>query len=227
MNLSNSESKRPFNIDEALSKIKQQVLPFPKAALFELAEKGFNSTFQILSACIISIRTKDEVTVPTSLSLFEKAKTPAEMLKLSVEEIDEIISPSTFHYGKAAQILEIAKVALEKFSGTLPCDFEILTSLKGVGPKCANLVLGIACNIPSVSVDVHVHRITNRWGYIAASTPEKSMAKLIEKLPRKHWIEINYLLVPFGKHICRGILPKCSVCSVLDMCRQIGVDKHK
>ena len=220
-------TEKSFNIDEAFAKIKNQISPFPKAALFELAEKGFNSTFEILLACIISIRTKDEVTIPCAEKLFQKARTPNEILNLSVDEIDKLISSSTFHYSKAKQFKEIAEIVIEKFNGNLPCDFEILTSLKGVGPKCANLVLGISCNIPSISVDIHVHRITNRWGYINSSTPEKSMLKLKEKLPEKYWTEINKLLVPFGKHICQGNLPKCSICSVLEMCKQVGVKKHR
>jgi endonuclease-3 len=100
-------------------------------------------------------------------------------------------------------------------------------SFAGVGPKCANLALGIACEEPFISVDVHVHRVTNRWGYIEASTPEKAMIALEAKLPRRYWIEINQLLVPFGKHVCTGQRPKCSVCPVLDMCRQVGVTSHR
>ena len=100
-------------------------------------------------------------------------------------------------------------------------------SFAGVGPKCAHLVLGIACGEPFISVDVHVHRVTNRWGYVKASTPEKTMAALGEKLPRRYWIEINRLLVPFGKHICTGNLPHCSTCPVLEMCQQVGVTSHR
>jgi len=109
----------------------------------------------------------------------------------------------------------------------LPCAFDSLTALSGVGPKCANLVLGIACNKPAgIPVDVHVHRITNRWGYVRGSTPEKTMAALERVLPRRYWLEINKLLVPFGKHVCTGKLPKCSTCPVLQYCRQVGVTSH-
>jgi endonuclease-3 len=116
---------------------------------------------------------------------------------------------------------------VEEYDSDLPCDPKVLLSFHGVGPNCANLVLGIACNQPFISVDIHVHRVTNRWGYVSAPTPEKTMAALQAKLPRRYWVEINRLLVPFGKHICTGVLPKCSTCPVFDICRQVGVTKHR
>jgi endonuclease-3 len=149
------------------------------------------------------------------------------MSKLTYEELDALINLSTFHERKASQILTIARRALEEYNGEIPCDAEILMSFAGVGPKCAHLVLGIACGEPFISVDIHVHRVTNRWGYVRAVTPEKTMAALETKLPRRHWIEINRLLVPFGKHICTGDLPHCSTCPVLEMCQQVGVKAHR
>ncbi|MDQ3812482.1 MAG: endonuclease III [Armatimonadota bacterium] len=220
-------TKRPFDVGVALSRIDDAIGPFPKAGLFELAEDGFDSPFEQLVACIISIRTYDEVMLPTARRLFAVAHTPAEILRLTPQEIDELISACTFHEPKAQTIHDIARRAVEEYGGNLPCDEEVLLSLRGVGPKCANLVLSIACDQPRIAVDIHVHRITNRWGYISAPTPEKSLAALIAKLPRDHWAEINRLLVPFGKHICTGTLPKCSTCPVLDMCQQVGVTKHR
>ena len=133
----------------------------------------------------------------------------------------------TFHEPKAKQIHEIARRAVAEHGGTLPCDRDVLLSFRGVGPKCANLALGIVCGEALIGVDVHVHRVTNRWGFVSANTPEKTMAELQEKLPRPYWIEINALLVPFGKHICKGIRPHCSICPMLQMCRQIGVTEHR
>jgi len=219
--------KKPFDIGLAMRRIKAAVRPWPKAALFELAEDGFKSTFEQLVACIISIRTYDEVTLPVSRKLFKRARTPAQITELTYEELDALINLSTFHERKASQILAIARRALDEFDGDLPCDSEVLRSFSGVGPKCANLVLGIACGEPFISVDIHVHRVTNRWGYIQASTPENTLVALEAKLPRRYWIEINRLLVPFGKHICTGNLPHCSTCSVLDMCQQVGVKAHR
>jgi endonuclease III len=219
--------KKPFDIDRALKLISDAVQPWPKAAMFELAEGGFNSAFEQLVACMISIRTYDEVSLPTARKLFARARTPAEMIKLAPEEIDELIHACTFHERKAAQIHAIARRVLDEFDGNLPCDSETLLSFSGVGPKCANLVLGIACGQPFISVDIHVHRVTNRWGYVKATVPEKTMLALQAILPREHWIDINRLLVPFGKHICTGTLPKCSTCPVLDMCQQVGVKAHR
>ncbi len=220
-------SKKPFDIDKALAAIEKAVKPWPKAAMFELAEAGFDSPFEQLVACIISIRTFDEVTVPTARKLFERARTPAQMSKLSAKEIDSLIHACTFHDRKAEQILAIAQRVEGEYGGKLPCDEDVMRSFAGVGPKCAHLVLGIACGEPFISVDVHVDRVTNRWGYVHASTPEKTMAALEEVLPKKYWIDINRLLVPFGKHICTGKLPKCSTCPVLDMCKQVGVTSHR
>ena len=219
--------KRPFDIDVAVRRISKAVEPFPKAAMFELAEQGFSSPFEQLVACIISIRTFDEVMLPTAHKLFERARTPSAMLALSPQEIDETIRASTFHERKAHQIHKIARRIMEEHNGELPCDYEALTSFEGVGPKCANLVLGIACDQPGIGVDIHVHRVTNRWGYVQARTPEKTAEALKEKLPRRYWVEINRLLVPFGKHICTGTRPKCSTCPVLDMCQQVGVENPR
>jgi endonuclease-3 len=219
--------KKPFDIGVAIRRIRKAVKPWPKAALFELAEIGFTTTFEQLVACMISIRTYDEVTLPVSKKLFERARTPEEISQLSYEELDALISPSTFHERKAVQILAIARQVIDEYGGEIPCDPDVLMSFSGVGPKCAHLVLGIACGEPFISVDVHVHRVTNRWGYVKTSTPEKTMVALGEILPRRYWIEINRLLVPFGKHICTGNLPHCSTCPVLDMCQQVGVKAHR
>lgn len=219
--------KKPFDIDLAMERINAVVQPWPKAAMFELAEDGFDSPFEQLAACMISIRTYDEVSLPTARKLFAHARTPAQMSKMTPEEIDALINKSTFHERKAAQIHAIAQRIVVEFDGNLPCDSDVLLSFSGVGPKCANLVLGIACSQPYISVDVHVHRVTNRWGYVKSSTPEKTMVALEAKLPREHWVDINRLLVPFGKHICTGTLPKCSTCPVLDMCKQVGVKAHR
>lgn len=219
--------KKPFDIRRAAKLIDQAIRPYKKAAMFELAGDGFGSTFEQLVACMISIRTFDEVTIPVARRLFERARTPEEMVKLSAAEIDTLIHQSTFHERKAVQILEMARRVVDEYGGELPCDEEVLQSFSGVGPKCAHLVLGVACGQPFISVDIHVHRVTNRWGYVATSTPEKTMLALEEKLPKRYWIEINRLLVPFGKHICTGSMPRCSICPVLDMCQQVGVKKHR
>jgi endonuclease-3 len=216
-------NKRPFDIKEAFAGIEREVAPYPKAAMFELADDGYGSLFEQLVACVISIRTRDEASVIIARRLFQKARTPKEMLSLETAEIEALIDPSTFYERKAVTIREIARRASEEFGGELPCDDEALQSFSGVGPKCSHLALGIACKQPLISVDIHVHRVTNRWGVIAASTPEQTMTALESWLPEGYRIDINRLLVPFGKHICTATRPKCSTCPVLAMCRQVGV----
>lgn len=216
--------KHPFDIDLVLTRIEEAVRPFPKAGLFELAEEGFGSPFELLVACIISIRTFDEVMLPCARRLLKLAQTPREMSALTPQQIDTAIKDSTFHERKAQQIAEIAQRIVSEYGGMLPCEKDVFVSFRGVGPKCANLVLGIAGGQPSIGVDIHVHRITNRWGYMNEPSPEKTMHALEAKLPRRYWVEINRLLVPFGKHICTGNLPKCSTCPVGAWCQKIGVE---
>ncbi len=167
------------------------------------------------------------MSLPTARRLFERARTPAEMVRLSPGEIDELIRTCSFHEPKARQIKAIASEVVARHGGELPCDREVLLGFKGVGPKCANLALGIACGVAEIGVDIHVHRVTNRWGYVAARTPEATMLALEAILPREYRVEINRLLVPFGKYICTGPAPKCSTCPVLEYCRQVGVTSHR
>src|SRR5262245_58935087 len=161
--------KRPFDLRVAIQRLRKAVQPLPKAAMFQLAEEGFTSVFELLVACIISIRTRDEVTVPVSRRMFAVARTLADVARLAPGPIDELIGESTFHRPKAHQIHEIARRTVADHGGELPCDADVLMSFRGVGPKCANLVLGIACGLPAIGVDIYVHRVTNRWGYVRAA----------------------------------------------------------
>ncbi len=219
--------KRPFDVDEALGRIERAVRPFPKAAMFELADEGHTSAFQQLVACMLSIRTRDEAMLVMARRLFERAPTPSAVAALPIDLLDALIHQSSFHTAKAHQIHAVALATVDEHRGTLPCDFGVLTGFAGVGPKCASLVLGIACGQARIGVDVHVHRVTNRWGYVQEPTTEQTMAALEAQLPKRYWVEINRLLVPFGKHICTGRLPACSTCPVLDMCQQVGVTGHR
>ena len=219
--------KKPIHIPTIFRRLRVAVEPLAKAAMFELRDEGHTAAFEQLVACIISIRTRDEAMIVMARELFARARTPAEILALGEAGVDGLIRGSTFHGSKAAQIVEIARRVQERHGGVLPCDRELLLGLPGVGPKCANLVLGIACGEARIGVDIHVHRVTNRWGYVQAPTPERTMEQLEAKLPERYWVEINELLVPFGKHVCTGRLPRCSTCPVLDMCRQVGVTEHR
>jgi len=219
--------KMPFEIDTVVERLRQAVEPLPKAAMFELAAQGYRSPFQQLIACLISIRTYDEVSLPVSCRLFERAQTPAEMVQLTPAEIYQLIRDCTYPEPKSKQIWDIADRIVAEYNGELPCDYDTLVSFTGIGPKCANLALGIACQQPRISVDVHVHRVTNRWGYVQTRTPEKTLLALEKQLPQIYWVEINELLVPFGKHICTGKFPHCSSCPVLEVCQQVGVERTR
>jgi endonuclease-3 len=220
--------KDPFDIDDVMRRLRDAVKDMPAAAMFLLAEEGHRTVFEVLVACVISIRTLEEVTLPSARRLFAVAREPAAVTRLDVSRIDELIRPATFHTAKAATIRDIARRCVDEFGGDLPCDFDVLTGLRGVGPKCANLVLGIACDQRhGVGVDIHVHRVTNRWGYVHAAEPEKTRVALEQVLPRKYWVEINRLLVPFGKAVCTGRSPKCGTSPLLRSCRQVGVTTHR
>lgn len=221
------EGKRPFDTDLAMERLRDAVRPFPKAAMFELRDDGFDTAFEQLIACLLSVRTRDEVSIVASRRLFEQARTPDALAGITPADIDALIDDVTFHERKAVQIRDIATRVRDEFDGELPCDAETMQSFAGIGPKCANLALGIACGESRISVDIHVHRVTNRWGYVRASTPEKTMVALEKTLPERYWVEINERLVPFGKHICTGVRPKCSTCPLLEMCQQVGVTSHR
>jgi endonuclease III len=214
-------------VGRALARIRRTVRPLPKAAMFALADEGYRSLFEQLVACILSIRTRDEVSLVAARRLFERARTPDALATLNPAAIAGLIGDTSFHAAKAAQIREIARRTVAEHGGSLPCDEATLRGFRGVGPKCAHLALGVACGERLISVDIHVHRVTNRWGYVREPTPERTMAALARALPRRYWIEINALLVPFGKHICTGRLPKCSTCPVLEYCAQVGVTAHR
>jgi endonuclease-3 len=219
--------KKPFNLVVVLKRIESAVKPFPKAAMFELYERGYTSLFEQLISCVISIRTLDENTIPVSEKLFSQARSPEEILKLSPRKLEDLLYGASFPGQKTYTILGIAKEAVENYKGKLPAEFDKLIALKGVGPKCANLALGVAHQVVAISVDIHVHRVTNRWGLVKTKTPEQTMEALEQIVPQKKWIDINRLLMPFGKHICTGNLPHCSTCPVLEYCHQVGVTRHR
>jgi endonuclease-3 len=216
-------TKQPFDIDIVVQRVRAAVSGYPPAMLFQLYREGHTTPFEILVACLISVRTRDETSLAMARQLFARARTPFEMSALEINDIDALISRAGFHLIKSEQIHTMARLIVEENNGQLPCSFELMTSYPGIGPKCAGLALGIACGEPRIGVDVHVHRVTNRWGYVTGRTPEDTMRALEGVLPQRYWVEINALLVPFGKHICTAQRPKCSTCPVLDMCQQQSV----
>lgn len=215
--------KQPFDIDDVFRRLRQAATTLPKAAMFELRDRGYGSPFEQLAASLISARTRDETTIPVCLRLFEVARTPQALLNVEETALIRLLHGATFPEPKARDLLRLAKQIVDEHNGRVPDTIEGLTAFRGIGPKIAALTLAVGFGKPAIAVDIHVHRVTNRWGYIHTSTPEGSLRALTEKLPERYWIEINERLVPFGKFICTGIRPKCSSCPLVSLCRQVGV----
>ena len=206
--------------------LREEYQKWRRPAVTVVAEEGRNP-FKVLVSCIISLRTKDEVTALASARLFDRAETPAAMQNLSVEEIASLIYPAGFYRNKAQQIRDISRSLVADYGGSVPDDIDELLLFKGVGRKTANLVLTLGFDKPGICVDTHVHRICNRWGYVATKTPDQTEMCLRSKLPGNYWIEINDLLVAFGQNHCFPVSPRCSDCCLAFRCPRIGVLKSR
>jgi len=215
--------RAPFDFDEAFVRLRRMLADLPKAAMFDLRDRGHGTPFEQLVSSLISARTRDETSLAVSLRLFAEARTPAAVVALGEVRLLELLQGATFPEPKARDILALSRRIEEEHGGVVPDTMEGLTAFRGVGPKIAALTLGVAFGREAIAVDIHVHRIANRWGVITAPTPERSMAALEAILPRRYWIEINERLVPFGKFVCTGDRPNCSACELRPMCRQVGV----
>ena len=197
-------------------------LPF----VTKLAERDRNA-YRVLTSTMISLRTKDDVTASASERLFRRADNPADMSALDESEISDLIYPSGFYRTKAKHIKRSAELLLKHFDGDVPKTREELMTLPGVGRKTANLTLNLGHGIDAICVDTHVHRISNRLGWVQTGKPEDTEKELAKKLPQRYWIEINTLLVFYGQRICRPISPLCSQCSISPSCPRIGVTKSR
>jgi endonuclease III len=183
--------------------------------------------YQVLVACLLSLRTKDETTGPAARRLFALADTPERMLTLTKAQIEQAIYPVGFYKTKAQTVLDISHELVDKYSGRVPDEIDGLLTFKGVGRKTANLVVTLGYRKPGICVDTHVHRISNRWGYVETQTPEETEMALREKLPPQYWIEINDLLVAMGQTICHPTSPKCSLCPIEKYCAKINVARSR
>lgn len=214
------------NIDQVVKTIRKQMKDLPDPSV-TLVGKRWKSPFLVLISCILSLRTKDETTLPASERLFKLADTPKKMLGLTARQIEKAIYPVGFYKTKAKSILGICRDILEKFGGKVPNDIDTLLTMKGVGRKTANLVLTEGFQIPAMCVDTHVHRISNRFGYVKTSLPDETEMALRKKLPKKHWMDYNALLVTWGQNICKPISPLCSQCGIDQFCPKIDVGKRR
>lgn len=183
--------------------------------------------FKVLISCLLSLRTKDQVTAEASEKLFLLADTPQKMEKLSCACIEETIYPVGFYKTKSKRIKEICRTLIEKYGGGTPDEIDELLTLKGVGRKTANLVVTLGYGKLGICVDTHVHRISNRLGFIKTKSPEQTEFALRKILPKKYWIRYNDLLVSYGQNVCRPISPKCSDCKLFKYCKRVGVKKFR
>ena len=209
-------------IDEIIRRLKRTSRQWNPTALTIIAAER-SDPFRVLVACILSLRTQDTTTGPASERLFALADTPETMLKLTPRQIERAIYPVGFYRTKARVILGLCRDLIDRFGGRVPDDLDALLTLKGVGRKTANLVVTIGFGKPGICVDTHVHRISNRFGYVKTRTPDETEMALRATLPHRHWIGYNDLLVTFGQNICAPISPKCSLCPVRPLCRRVGV----
>ena len=207
----------------AAVRILRREVPKWETPVVTLMAETYQSPFRVLISCILSLRTQDATTAKASHRLFAVADSPQAMVKLTAKKIEKLIYPVGFYKTKARQIREMCQTIIDRYDGKVPDEIDELLEFKGVGRKTANLVVTLGYNKPGICVDTHVHRISNRWGYIKTATPEKTEIALRAKLPKQYWIEYNNLLVNFGQHLCRPISPMCSTCPVKKYCPQLGV----
>jgi endonuclease III len=220
------DQRQAVDIAEIIRRLRRTKPRWTRTALALIAEQA-RDPFRVLIACILSLRTQDSTTGPAAARLFAVADTPAAMRRVPAARIAQLIYPVGFYRTKARVILEICRDLLARFDGRVPDDIDALLSLKGVGRKTANLVVTMGYGKPGICVDTHVHRISNRLGYVRTRDPEATEMALRAQLPRRFWIGYNDLLVSFGQNVCTPLSPHCSVCPVRALCRRVGVTSHR
>ena len=208
-------NKSQKNIDKIVNGIKDANLP--QTDFVKLMET-FHDPFKVLICCILSLRTNDKTTYPCSVRMLELGQTPQDFLKVEEDTLVKAIYPVGFYKNKAGQILDISKELVEKHNGKVPQSIDELVKFKGVGRKTANLVMAKGFGIPAICVDVHVHRISNRLGWVKTNTPDETEMALRKLLPEKYWLDINTILVTFGQNICKPQRPLCDKCPVKEYC---------
>jgi endonuclease-3 len=209
-----------------IARLRREAPRWRPTALADVAERS-GDPFRVLIACLLSLRTKDETTGPASARLFALADTPETMLRLQPRQIERAIFPVGFYRIKARVVLGVSRDLIERFGGRVPSSIDRLLTLKGVGRKTANLVVTQGFGRPGICVDTHVHRISNRLGYVTTASPEKTEMALRATLPRRYWIGYNDLLVSFGQNVCLPVSPRCSACPVRAWCPRVGVTRSR
>lgn len=218
---------RQQEIHAALRIVKREIRQWQEPVVGVVARESNRDPFRILISCLLSLRTKDKTTSEASAKLFALADTPATLLKLPLRRIERAIYPVGFYRTKAKSIHQICRRLLDVYGGVVPDSIDELETLSGVGRKTANLVVTVGYGKPGICVDIHVHRISNRWGYVKTKTPEETEQALRRKLPKQYWITFNDLLVPYGQNLCQPVSPFCSQCKLTKYCDQVGVTRSR
>jgi len=218
---------RQNQIHAAIRIVRREVRQWKEPVVGVVARESDRDPFRILISCLLSLRTKDKTTSEAGARLFALAHTPATLLKLPLKKIERAIYPVGFYRTKARSIHQICRRLLEVYGGIVPDSIDELMTLSGVGRKTANLVVTVGYRKPGICVDIHVHRISNRWGYVKTKTPEETEQALRRKLPKQYWMTFNDLLVPYGQNLCQPISPFCSRCKLFEFCDRAGVTKSR
>jgi endonuclease III len=213
-------------IPRAISLLKTAIRQWPEPIVGVVAKES-RDPFRVLIATVLSLRTKDRTTAEASARLFALATNPAAMARLPERRIASVIYPVGFYRTKAKSIRALCRQLLERHGGRVPKTIDELVALPGVGRKTANLVVTVGFGLPGICVDTHVHRISNRWGYVKTKSPDETETALRATLPRRYWITFNDLLVPYGQHLCAPVSPWCSRCRLKPMCDRVGVTTHR
>ncbi|MEO0281954.1 MAG: endonuclease III [candidate division WOR-3 bacterium] len=209
-----------INIDEIIKILKYETRNLNKPAMDVIKKPD---PYKILISCLLSLRTKDPITIKATENLFSMVSTPKDVIDIELDEIEKAIKSVNYYKTKAKRIKEISEELVSKYNGQVPNNFDELIKLKGVGRKTANIVLTHAFGKNAIAVDTHVHRISNRIGIVETKTPEQTEIELKKKIPIKYWKDYNNLLVTWGQNVCLPIKPKCSTCKINKFCQRKGV----
>ncbi|KMP12408.1 endonuclease III [Candidatus Nitromaritima sp. SCGC AAA799-C22] len=215
----------PADLPTALRRIRKAVKAWRTPVVTEISRR--RDPFRVLVSCLLSLRTRDEVTESASARLFSLADTPRKILRLEPAQVEQSICPVAFYRNKTRTLFELCKSLIDRHEGKVPATLQDLLKLKGVGRKTANLTLILGHGKAGICVDTHVHRISNRWGYVKTKTPDDTETALRRKLPKRYWMEYNDLLVTYGQNLCKPVSPLCSQCSIAEYCRKAGVKRHR
>ncbi len=219
----NLKTQKAFSIGRAIAILRQEA---PRYTV-PIVSHYLASPFKVLISTLLSLRTKDKTTAAAAQRLFARADTPESILRIPLDNLEQLIYPVGFYKNKARTLHHVCQTLLEKYGGNVPGGLDELLTIKGIGRKTANLVVTLGFNLPGICVDIHVHRICNRWGYVHTAAPDDTESALRKKLPKKYWIEFNDLLVTYGQNVCLPVSPRCSTCPLAGFCPKTGVARHR